>query len=304
MFSPVSASKQAVFGIISVGVAVALSSFGIVRAQLASPDNGKTYHCSTGAACVEGRSESPNTYGVLGLSPTDGVHGETRSTSGKAGVTGFSRGTSGVANGVFGKSSNGDGVVGVAVHRKSGTGVIGFSEEGDGVIAESKGADAVALRAHASNETTAIFVGSNQSNRSHCVIDPNANLDCSGNISTGASLESVHRNGRGQRVVAYAPESATSTVEDVGTARIAGGVGYVRIDQAFAAMMDGRWYYVFLTPLGDTRGLYVSLKTATGFQVRESERGRSSLNFDYRIVAHPLDAGDDRLPPAQPNASP
>jgi hypothetical protein len=97
-------------------------------------------------------------------------------------------------------------------------------------------------------------------------------------------------------VLAYATESATATIEDVGTGRMVGGVANVSIDPAFASVMDGKWYYVFLTPLGDTRGLYVSEKAAASFQVRESEGGRSRLAFDYRIVAHPLDAKNDRLP--------
>jgi hypothetical protein len=298
MFSTVSPRKQAAFGVIAIGAAVALSSFGIVRAQLANPDKADVYRCSSGTACVEAHSTGPSTYAVLGISPSDGVHGETRSESGKAGVTGFSRGISGIANGVFGKSSNGDGVVGAAVHSKSGVGVVGFSEKGDGVIAESKGANAVALRSHAANESAAIFVGENPSNRAHCVIDPHANLECTGSITGDAAIQSVHRNADGQRVLAYAPESAAATIEDVGTARMNGGVANVRLDPGFAAMMDRRWYYVFLTPLGDTRGLYVSLKTVSGFQVRESERGRSNLDFDYRIVAHPIDAGNDRLPDA------
>jgi hypothetical protein len=105
-----------------------------------------------------------------------------------------------------------------------------------------------------------------------------------------------HANANGEHVLAYAAESATATIEDVGTARIVGGVANVRIDPAFASVTDHRWYYVFLTPLGDTRGLYVSTKTASAFQVRETEHGRSTLEFDYRIVAHPLDAENDRLP--------
>jgi hypothetical protein len=99
-------------------------------------------------------------------------------------------------------------------------------------------------------------------------------------------------------VLAYAAESASRTIEDAGTARMSDGVANVQIDPAFASVMDRKWYYVFLTPLGDTRGLYVSMKTASAFQVRETERGRSNLAFDYRIVAHPLGAKDDRLPPA------
>jgi hypothetical protein len=54
--------------------------------------------------------------------------------------------------------------------------------------------------------------------------------------------------------------------------------------------------------------LYVAVKYERGFVVREVERGRSSLNFDYRIVAHPYGASDARLPritlkpPVRPNA--
>jgi hypothetical protein len=44
-------------------------------------------------------------------------------------------------------------------------------------------------------------------------------------------------------------------------------------------------YHVFITPNGDSKGLYVTAKTATGFEVRESGGGTSSLSFDYRIVA-------------------
>jgi hypothetical protein len=129
------------------------------------------------------------------------------------------------------------------------------------------------------------------------VIDPKTNLDCTGTITGGPAIESKHRNAFGQRVLAYAPESATETIEDVGTAQMV-GTANVRLDPAFAAITDRRWYYVFLTPLGDTRGLYVSLKAASAFQVREVECGRSTLNFDYRIVAHPIDATNDRLPAA------
>jgi hypothetical protein len=50
--------------------------------------------------------------------------------------------------------------------------------------------------------------------------------------------------------------------------------------------------------MADTRGLYVSQKTPAGFQVREAQGGRSTFSFDYRIVARPLDADNDRLPPA------
>ena len=86
-------------------------------------------------------------------------------------------------------------------------------------------------------------------------------------------------------------------MEDTGTARLLNGAGAVHFDPAFASTINAsRGYQVFLTPNGDTRGLYVSAKYEGGFMVRENEHGRSSVYFDYRIVAHPYGASDARLP--------
>ena len=94
--------------------------------------------------------------------------------------------------------------------------------------------------------------------------------------------------------VALAPRA---TIEDAGTARMTGGVGVVRFDPDFARTLDLRsGYQVFLTPDGDTRGLYVAQKYEAGFIVRENEHGRSTVDFDYRILAHPIGASEARLP--------
>jgi hypothetical protein len=59
----------------------------------------------------------------------------------------------------------------------------------------------------------------------------------------------------------------------------------VTIDPDFAETVAAdAGYHVFLTPNGDSKGLYVIRKTATSFEVRESGGGTSSLSFDYRIV--------------------
>ncbi|HEY7980612.1 MAG TPA: hypothetical protein VID19_03945, partial [Candidatus Eremiobacteraceae bacterium] len=52
----------------------------------------------------------------------------------------------------------------------------------------------------------------------------------------------------------------------------------------------------FVTPDGDNNGLYVTGKSAHGFIVREARGGRSTLAFDYRIVAKPIDENGARLP--------
>ncbi len=301
----------AIVGMIAVGMAIAISSFSVVRAELIKPDKSKTFTCSSGTACVEG-SSTGSAWGVYGVGTIgDGVHGVTSSTNGNSGTSGISTATSGSAHGVYGRSSNGQGVYGTSSSNNGveghstasgASGVAGIqrgtsSGSGDGVYSES--ADTTnfyeALEAKADSSNTYIFEGFNASTNGLCTIDYNATLACTGGTVV-KSVRTRHVNASGQRVLAYAAESATATIEDVGTARMVGGIANVELDPAFASVMDHRWYYVFLTPLGDTRGLYVSEKTPSAFQARETEHGRSSLAFDYRIVAHPLDAKNDRLP--------
>lgn len=94
--------------------------------------------------------------------------------------------------------------------------------------------------------------------------------------------------------------SATSTrpvLEDTGTGRLEGGMAAVRFDPQLSDAIEAtRGYQVFLTPDGDTRGLFVSQKFQGGFIVREVEHGRGNLYFDYRVVAHPAGAPLVRLP--------
>jgi len=42
---------------------------------------------------------------------------------------------------------------------------------------------------------------------------------------------------------------------------------------------------VFPVPNGDCKGLYITHKTATSFEVRELGGGTSNIAFDYRIMA-------------------
>ncbi|MGA8532619.1 MAG: hypothetical protein WB615_00760 [Candidatus Tumulicola sp.] len=182
----------------------------------------------------------------------------------------------------------------------------GTSNNAPGVTAENNTTGNVALWAQQDNGNSGMFFAYNSSTGGQCGIDSAGTMTCSGGFQ-GASVQVRHRTSGGQHVLAYAAQSASSTIEDVGTAKMVDGIANVQIEPTFASVMDGKWYYVFVTPLGDTRGLYVSMKSRNGFQVREIERGRSNVDFDYRIVAHPFGAKDDRLPPApamhRPNVS-
>lgn len=112
-----------------------------------------------------------------------------------------------------------------------------------------------------------------------------------------ASYYYEHLRVRNGYVRAFNAVSTRQTIEDTGTARLMNGEAAVRFDGALSGAIDIRQgYQVFLTPDGETRGLFVSQKYEGGFIVREIEHGRSNIMFDYRVVAHPVGSTDARLP--------
>jgi hypothetical protein len=288
---------------------------------LIDPNSNLTCH-GTLAAFPSGASangvigQAQNGYGVAGVSSTgDGIHGETHSSTSSA-VAGIASsgafgvyGSSSSGTGVYGSSSGAYGVYGTT-SSSSDSAVYGASTGagGDGIIGTADGNGVVASGSHVglSAETPstsgyALVAQGVGSSYGYCTINYFGDEKCSGTITGGPDMLSRHQTNTGRNVLAHAAQSTSATIEDFGTARLIDGMAAVRIDSAFASTIDrSQPYYVFLTPLGDTRGLYVSAKTAAEFLVRETQHGHSTLGFDYRIVAHPVDAGNDRLAPAPP----
>jgi hypothetical protein len=100
----------------------------------------------------------------------------------------------------------------------------------------------------------------------------------------------------GSHRLLYCVESPESWFEDFGEAKLVKGKASVKIDKDFAAVVNSAGYHVFLSAYGDSRGLYVSRRDRSGFEVREQQGGRSSLTFSYRIVARRKDVPAERLP--------
>jgi len=124
----------------------------------------------------------------------------------------------------------------------------------------------------------------------------------------GGAKHAVVPHPDGSHRLLYSMESPESWFEDFGAARLVRGRARVAIARDFAAVVRTADYHVFLTAEGDSQGLYVSRKTRTGFEVREQQRGASSLRFSYRIVARRKDIPGRRMPrikrPARPEPPP
>jgi hypothetical protein len=252
-----------------------------------------------------------------------GVLGQDLSSNGKfnVGLYGYSKrgdgilgtstnlvgvyGSSNKSTGVFGTVSGGSsptGVYGVDnTKNTNGAGVAGQSNVGTGVIGSTLSAsnNSQAMLAAAPNGSAFLFAGVGASNYEVVSMDNQGNISISGQIFTNGSCGSGCARHH-EAVRSYGTSAATPTLEDTGEGQLAGGAAYVRLDAAFYNATDPRLgYYVLITPEGDTRGLYVTHRTPTGFEVRENEGGRSSVPFAYRIVAHPFGVQGSRLPMVQ-----
>lgn len=170
------------------------------------------------------------------------------------------------------------------------------SDVGEGVVAESAGSQAETLAA--ANFGGGPLMRMYAAKTEIMDLDNGGNMILKGGLTQHGNPHVVTTTSGAGDVVMYSPAQAEATVEDVGEAQLAGGQAYVRLDPRFAGTMDRSGpYLVFITPQGDTAGLYVTEKSSLGFSVRE-HGGRSSTVFDYRIVARPYASNGARLAPA------
>jgi hypothetical protein len=103
--------------------------------------------------------------------------------------------------------------------------------------------------------------------------------------SNGEYSEALPHPDGSQRLL-YAPLCPESWYEDYGRAQLVEGRVEVELDTDFVAVLgieDGE-YHVFLTPEGDTHGLYVDSRSARSFIVREQQAGTSNTTFSYRVA--------------------
>jgi hypothetical protein len=260
---------------------------------------GQIFTSTTGSAALMGEAQgaSGQTSGVSGFNRSSGRFA--------AGVVAGEEASSGVTLGVNSvtDSPNGTGVLGVGQGiSNTGSSLIGCCAVGvwgdtrsnvfgdAGLIGTADDARAIFLQNNSPSGVPTAFMfqgAANQlalqsgGNGGFCTIDSNGHENCKNGFSTIAAVAG------GQRQVAlYAMQSPQHWFEDFGNGHLASGTATVALDPTFAETVNGASdYHVFLTPGGDCRGLYVSGKSANGFEVRELGGGQSNVAFDYRIVA-------------------
>lgn len=251
-------------------------------------------------------------------SNNDGTNTSTQNDSsfagkGRSGVWGHDDSSDGgtLNNGVTGSSTNGTGVEGLS------TNFVGVEAVGGG-NANNDYVDP-ALSVTTVNSVYAMTVCNGTADvpcsapNAAMLVDNSGNIDSFGGVYADLDFDTAGdyekdgscilgcartRDGRHRTAVRqYLPSITVPSIEDDGEAQLVDGDARVEISPDFANVIDKHaGYLVFITPEGDTNGLYVERKDAAGFEVRENRGGRSSVAFEYRIVARPFGDPGSRLP--------
>lgn len=260
--------------------------------------------------------------GVTGVSASTagvGVYGQATSTTGNTiGVLGSSASTSGFGGSFVNTSTSGNSIgVLATTSSASGIGIYGVGvtssttggtltdfplavwgdtgvEGGVAVVGTADSGIAVEGRNDSTNIATADFENEEDSNESapvllahatniggNCLIDAGGDLYCNGTKSGVVPVD-----GGSRKVALYAVEAPENWFEDFGSGQLAHGSAVISFEPTYAQTINSDMeYHVFLTPTGDCKGLYVSNKTANGFEVHELGGGASNIGFDYRVMA-------------------
>jgi hypothetical protein len=285
-----------------------------------------------GSGPRQGVSGTGGGVGVYGSGSTYGVQG---ATSGGVGVYGSSSQYIGIEGdgpayiGMYATGGNyanfGFSNAGLGGFFESGSsrGLEGSSSSGTGVYAQSS--TSFALEAHTGSglgayvttgngngaDVTGTYIGlvARSSTFPLVLTDAAGNnlfyVTGAGNVYYHGTLNNFARTSTGVEATAYSPQSTRPAIEDTGTARLVDGRAIVMLDPAFArAIETQRPYQIFLTPGGDTRGLYVASKSPSQFVVREVQGGRGTFLFDYHIYATAFGKAAEHMRIVQPNARP
>lgn len=283
---------------------------GLVSTAAYMGVRGSNTHASGTGVIGGGNNLTPN-YLVNGsggaFTGITGVYGNTTSLAG-AGVHGRNTHINGVA--VLGEStaassgtSEGTGVRGVT-NQYAGSGVEGgnYFANGTGVVGWGNGLapnimDTGSGGAFTGN-TQAIY-GINFAAGAGQVLLGQDSFGAQWSVGhwTGAAYRKILGNGTvstivddldGNKVVMNCPETPENLFMDYGIGKLVNGRAHIQIDPILSKNIivnEKHPLKVFIQLEGDCNGVYVTNKTATGFDVIELQSGSSSIPFSYNIVA-------------------
>ncbi len=194
----------------------------------------------------------------------DGIYGKASSTTG-TGIIGAGN------NGTVTTLINGSGIAGTG----NTIGVAGFSTvAGDGVWGGYFEASGNAQYAYVAGQASGV----------------NYKINGTGSVST------IVKRPNGSRANMFCPEAPEILFQDYGVGKLINGKAHINVDPIFAnniIVNNDHPLKVFVQLEGDCKGVYVTNKSANGFDVIELQNGNSNVSFSWTIVANRADEYDN-----------
>lgn len=236
------------------------------------------------------------TFGINGYSNVAGgigVYGENSVAGAGSGVLGVTAGATGF--GAYGGNvnANGTGVFGVGNNLGGtyiGTGSGGaFTGSSLGIVAFKNGA-------LANNTGAGYFIASTTSNVGVVVAYRNAGTNYKilniGAFGGSVSTDVWGLNADKDRRIMFCPEAPEIFFQDHGSGKLVNGKIHIELDPIFAkniVVNEKHPLRVYVQLEGDCKGVYVTNKTQTGFDVIELNGGNSNIEFSWFVNANRAD---------------
>lgn len=298
------------------GVSLGNATFPWAINGYTDQDGAATYGLIQGGATafagVQGEYEGTNSEGpgVRGLSNSTGAG--TSLNNSNTGVNGQLGTTTDFAFAIKGQTTGNTartvgGVIGI--NNNNGTyGMLGY-ERSNGNNNAVQGSNAyVAAAARLSNNQTSSsiglainggFLGGHLKGNQYGLITKG---DLVGQYTDGSSISNkgyavVNATKDGNKTVTYASTSTTVDVSTKGTGKLVNGSAKISFDRNYSQLTaKDKPVIVTVSPMGETKGVYIAEVTTDGFTVKENGNGTSNASFYWIAIGEKNNSNELNVP--------
>ncbi|MDK2770981.1 MAG: hypothetical protein KYX68_01945 [Flavobacterium sp.] len=124
-----------------------------------------------------------------------------------------------------------------------------------------------------------------------------AGLYSDGNTISTKGYTVVDKDENGNKSVSYVPTSTTVDFSTKGTGKLSNGETFISFDKNYSNTIDAKKpIIVTVSPMGESKGVYVSRVSKDGFYVKENGNGVSNVDFYWIAIGEKINANDLNVP--------
>ena len=118
-----------------------------------------------------------------------------------------------------------------------------------------------------------------------------------GVVISNKSLAIVDKGANGNKIATYAATSTTSDITSKGIGQLVNGNSTITFDKSYSELISSKNpIIVTVTPMGETKGVYVVNVNETGFSIKENGNGNSNVKFYWTVISERKNANDALVP--------